>query len=121
MTILNFLVADAYAVGATAATTTTAAPSTGQGLLSLLPMLGILVVFMYFMVIRPQSKKVKEQRTLLAGLQSGDEIMTIGGVLGRIEKITDSFIVLNIAEGVNVSVQKNAVASCMPKGTMKGV
>lgn len=134
MTMINLLgilgIADAYAADATnaavaattaAATTTATTPSTGQGLLSMLPMLIILVLFMYFMVIRPQSKRAKEHRNLLSGLQVGDEIVIAGGILGRIEKISDNFIVLNIAENTNISVQKNSILSCVPKGTMKSV
>lgn len=104
---------------ALADTTAAAAPNAGQGFISFLPMLVLLVLFMYFMVIRPQSKRAKEHKNLMSGLQKGDEVLTIGGVLGKIEKIDDSFIQLAIAEGVVIRIQKSAIASCVPKGTIK--
>ena len=121
MTLLNFLgIADAYAdfpsiTGATVA----GAAGQGGGLLSMLPMLVILGLFMYFMIIRPQQKRVKDHRNLVGGLQKGDEVVTTGGILGTIEKITDTFIILNIADGINITIQKNAVLSSLPKGTLK--
>lgn len=126
MTLLNiFGIANAYAdtaaPAAAAAATTTATPGSGQNLLSLLPMLVVLVLFMYFMIIRPQSKRAKDHRNLVSGLQKGDEVATTGGMLGRIEKITDTFIVLSIADGVNITVQKNAILNSLPKGTIKSI
>jgi preprotein translocase subunit YajC len=125
MTILSvFGIADAIA--GTAATTTGAAvgaahtpATTGQGFLSMLPLLLILVAFMYFMVIRPQSKRVKEHRNLVTSLKVGDEVVTAGGILGRIEKMDENFISLNIAENTIIRVQKNSVVSGVPKGTIK--
>jgi len=112
---INLFIEDAIASG------TAAAPSTTQGILSMLPMIAILVLFMYFMVIRPQSKRTKDQKKLMDSLQKGDEVMTIGGILGKIEKITDSFIVLNIAENTNITIQKNSIANVVPRGTVKSV
>ena len=109
------LISDAFAEGAAGA------PSTGQGLMSMLPLLVILVLFMYFMIIRPQSKRAKEQKNLISSLQKGDEAMTIGGILGKIEKISDDYITLSIAEGVNIQVQKNAVSGVLPRGTIKSI
>ena len=92
MTILNLLgIGTAYAADA-------AAPSAGQGLISMLPMLIILILFMYFLIIRPQSKRAKEHRSLVNSLQKGDEVITTGGILGKITKISDDFITLTIAE-----------------------
>ncbi len=100
---------------------TAAAPSTTQSLMSTLPIIVILVLFMYFMIIRPQSKRTKDHKNLISGLQKGDEVMTIGGILVKIEKIEDDLLVLNIAEHTNIIVQKSAVASIVPRGTMKAV
>ena len=97
----------------------TATPSTAQGILSMLPMLAILFLFMYFLVIRPQSKRTKEQKKLMDSMQKGDEVMTIGGILGKIEKITDDFVVLNIAENTNITLRKNSIANVVPRGTIK--
>lgn len=111
-----FLITDAFADAAGGAT-----QSTASGLMSILPMIILLVVFMYFMVIRPQSKRAKEQKNLLSNLQVGDEVVTIGGLLGKIEKIADDFVVLNISENSRITVQKSAVANIVPRGTIKTV
>jgi preprotein translocase subunit YajC len=111
---MSFLITDAFAE-------TAAAPSTSQGLMSMLPMLAILVLFMYFMVIRPQSKRAKDQKNLIESLQKGDEVMTIGGVLGKIEEISDDFMVINIAENTNITMQKSAVSNILPRGTIKAL
>lgn len=113
--LLDMLITPAYA------TTAAAAPNAGQGFMSLLPMVVLLGVFMYFMIIRPQSKRAKDHKSLMGNLKKGDEVVTIGGVLGRIEKLSDDFITLTIAEGVNINVQKNAIANCLPKGTIKSI
>ncbi|EKE01562.1 MAG: hypothetical protein ACD_21C00105G0011 [uncultured bacterium] len=113
---MSFFITDAFAD-----TAATAAPSTTQGIMSMLPMIALLVLFMYFMIIRPQSKRAKDHKNLIAGLQKGDEIMTTGGILGKIEKIADDFIVLNIADNTNVTVQKSAISNIVPRGTIKSV
>ena len=76
---------------------------------------------MYFLVIRPQSKRAREHRNLIADLQTGDEVLTSGGILGKIIKIADNFVILKIAENVEVKVQKSAVVMNLPKGTEKTV
>lgn len=98
-------------------------PTSGgaQGILSMLPMIAILVFFMYFMVIRPQSKRTKEQKKLMDSLQKGDEVMTIGGILGKIEKIDADLVTLTIAENTIVTIQKNAISNVLPRGTLKSV
>ncbi|KPJ67221.1 MAG: hypothetical protein AMJ43_04945 [Coxiella sp. DG_40] len=112
MNILSFLgIANAYAAN-TAATTR-------QNLISILPMFIILVLFMYFIIIRPQSKRAKEHRELMASLKTGDEVVTSGGLLGRINKISDNFIVLEIAKGVEITMQKASIAATLPKGTIE--
>jgi len=108
---MSFFISDAMA----------AAPQ-GQGdaLTSLLPLVFIFIVF-YFLLIRPQSKKAKEHKQMVEALAKGDEIVTNGGLLGRITKVGDNFVELEIAEGVTVKVQRQAAASLMPKGTIKGL
>ena len=107
---MSFFISDAMA----------AAPQ-GQGdpLMSFLPLILIFVVF-YFLLIRPQSKKAKEHREMVAALAKGDEVVTSGGLLGRISKVGDSFVELDVAEGVTVKVQRPAISNLMPKGTIKG-
>jgi preprotein translocase subunit YajC len=108
---MSFFISDAMA----------AAPQ-GQGdaLTSLLPLVFIFIVF-YFLLIRPQSKKAKEHKQMVEALAKGDEIVTSGGLLGRISKVGDNFVELEVAEGVTVKVQRQAAASLMPKGTIKGL
>jgi len=106
---MNFFISDAMA-----------ADPVGQGdpLTSFLPLIVIFVIF-YFLLIRPQSKKAKEHKQLIEALAKGDEVVTNGGILGKIVKVGDNFIALEVAEGVNVKVQRQAVATVMPKGTIK--
>ena len=87
-------------------------------LLGIAPIILIFVVF-YFLVIRPQSKKAKEHREMVAKLAVGDEVVTNGGLLGRVTEIGDSFVNLEIAKDVEVKVQRFQVAQLMPKGTVK--
>lgn len=98
-----------------------AAAGSGGGLMSMLPMLVILMGLMYFVMIRPQTKRAKEHKNLLSNLQKGDEVMTIGGIGGTIEKLTDDFVVLNIANGVNINMQKSAISTVLPKGSLNKV
>lgn len=94
------------------------APATGDGGLSLIFMV-LFVVFIYFFLIRPQSKRAKEHRNMVGSLAKGDEVTTTGGVLGRIMELGENYILLEVAEGVNMKVQKNAIGSLLPKGTIK--
>jgi len=86
--------------------------------MTVLPLLLIFVVF-YFLLIRPQSKRAKEHREMVTKLAAGDEIVTTGGVLGRVAEVGESFITLQIASGVAIQVQKFQVAQLVPKGTFK--
>lgn len=101
---------------AMAAETAQAAPPSSMS--SLLFMVTMLAVF-YFLLIRPQMKRQKEHRTLIDGLAKGDEVVTNGGILGKVTRLEDSFLSLAIAEGVDIRVQRSAVAAVMPKGTFK--
>jgi preprotein translocase subunit YajC len=97
-----------------------AAPAPAGGMLgTILPLLLIFVVF-YFLLIRPQTKRAKEHREMIGKLAAGDEIVTNGGLLGRITEVGDSFVTLQVASGVSIQVQKFQVAQLMPKGTFKG-
>jgi preprotein translocase subunit YajC len=107
---MDFFISDALA----------AAQGQGDPLMSFLPLIFIFVVF-YFLLIRPQSKKAKEHKQMVEALAKGDEVVTNGGLLGRISKVGDNFIELDITEGVTVKVQRNAIANLMPKGTIKGL
>ena len=94
------------------------APPQGGGVMGLLPLIIIFVVF-YFFLIRPQMKQAKEHKQMVESLNKGDEVVTNGGMLGKINKVGDNFIILEVAKDVEVKVQKNAVSATMPKGTMK--
>ena len=97
-----------------------AAPAAGGDMLmSLLPLLMIFVVF-YFLLIRPQTKRAKEHREMIGKLAAGDEVVTNGGLLGRINEVGDSFVTLQVAHGVAIQVQKFQIAQLLPKGTFKG-
>lgn len=108
---MSFFISDAIAEAGAAA-------SQPDPLASLLLPIGLVVLF-YFFLIRPQSKRQKEHRQMLTELQKGEEVITSGGILGKISKITDDFITLEIADTVSLTIQKSAVQTIMPKGTIK--
>jgi preprotein translocase subunit YajC len=99
-----------------------AQPAAGgdAGLMSFLPIL-LMFVLLYFLMIRPQMKRAKEQKAMIDALQKGDEVITAGGVLGRITKVGDAYVTVEIATETEVSVQKSAVQTLLPKGTLKSV
>jgi len=107
---MNALIPEAWAQGAPAAS--------GSPVSFVLMMVAFVAIF-YLMLIRPQQKKAKEHQAMLGKLASGDEIVTTGGMLGKVIEVGDSFITLEVADGVRVKVQKFQVASLMPKGTLK--
>jgi preprotein translocase subunit YajC len=96
-----------------------AAPAQQGGSLGFILMMGLFFVIFYFMLIRPQSKRAKEHRAMLSALATGDEVVTSGGILGRVVEVGDNFITLEVANGVQLKVQKGQVAALMPKGTVK--
>ena len=98
----------------------TVAPASGSGFMEFLSVIAVCVVF-YFLLLRPQQKRAKEQRIMLAALQKGDEIITIGGELGRVSKVSENYVSLEIAENVTVLIQKSAVQTVLPKGTIKSI
>ncbi|WP_339844657.1 preprotein translocase subunit YajC [uncultured Halopseudomonas sp.] len=83
-------------------------------------LVGFLVIF-YFMIWRPQAKRAKEHKNLIGGLGVGDEVVTGGGILGKVKKVTDEFIVLEVSEGQELKFQKGAVVAALPKGTLKAI
>ena len=100
-----------------AQTAAAAADPTG-GLMQLLPMI-LMFVVLWFLMIRPQMKKAKEHKALLAALAKGDEVVTQGGLVGRVTKVGENYVSLEIAEGTEVVVQKPAIGLVLPKGTLK--
>ncbi|MFZ5594570.1 MAG: preprotein translocase subunit YajC [Pseudomonadota bacterium] len=107
---MSFFISDAWAEAAPAA----AAP----GLLEFVPLLLIFIVF-YFLLIRPQMKRAKEHRKMTEALAKNDEVVTTGGLLGKITRVEETFVMLEIAQGVEVKVQRSAISALMPKGTYK--
>ncbi len=98
----------------------TAPSAPGGDLMAFLPMVAILVV-LYFLMIRPQQKRAKEQKTMLDALQKGDEVVTAGGIVGRIARITEQYVSVEVAANVEVNVQRTAIAQLLPKGTIKAL
>ena len=82
-------------------------------------MIGIFFAIMYFMIIRPQQKRQKEHQKLIGSLSKGDEVVTSGGMMGKILKVGDNSIQVEISEGVAVKLQKNSISSVLPKGSLK--
>jgi preprotein translocase subunit YajC len=109
---MSFLISDAWAQ---------AAPAAQPSLMAqLLPLILLLVVF-YFLLIRPQMKRAKEHRNMLGALAKGDEVVTSGGVIGKVREIGENLLVIEIADKVEIRVQKQAITSVLPKGTMQSL
>ena len=102
-----------------AQTAAASADPTG-GMMQLLPMI-LMFVVLWFLMIRPQMKKAKEHKALIAGIAKGDEVVTGGGLVGKVVKIGENYVTLEIAEGIEVVVQKPAIGLVLPKGTMKSL
>jgi len=100
-----------------------AAPAQQGGGMEMIIMLAVFGLVFYFMIYRPQAKRVKEHKGLMSALSKGDEVLTQGGIVGKITKVSDEkdFLVISIAEGTEVTVQKGAVNAVLPKGTMKNL
>ncbi len=98
-----------------------AAPAQGPSAMSQIILFGGFILIFYFLIWRPQSKRAKEHKALVSGLDKGDEVVTGGGLAGRITRITDDFLVLEISDNVEVKVQRHAVAQALPKGTLKDI
>ena len=104
---MDFLISDAFAQ---------AGGDAGGSLFSLLPLVVIFVLF-YFLLIRPQQKRAKQHKEMVAALSKGEEVVTNGGLLGKVTDVDDNFISLEISSGLIVKVQRQAVSQVMPKGT----
>ncbi len=92
----------------------------GMDIMSLLPLI-LMFVLLYFLLLRPQMRRAKEQKQMLTSLQKGDEVITTGGTLGRITKVGDAYLTVEVAPNVELTVQKGAVQTLLPKGTIKSV
>lgn len=110
---MSFFISDAFAAAAPAA------QPQADGFTFV--MIGAILFLGYFMLIRPQNKRAKEQRDLLNRLKKGDEIITAGGILAKIVSLDDQYIKVSLAEGVEINIQKGAVSAVLPKGTLKSL
>lgn len=108
---MDFFISNAYAQSGGAA---------GGSILGILPLLLMLPVF-YFLMIRPQQKRMKEHKTMVNALKKGDEVVTNGGLGGTITKVGDAYMTMRIADNVEVNIQKAAVAALLPSGTLKNI
>ena len=113
---MSFLIPAAYADAAAPAA---AAGPAGTGF-EWIFLVGFLVIF-YLMIWRPQAKRAKEHKNLLGSLQKGDEVVTNGGIAGKIVKVSDDFVVLEVSDSVELKFQKGAIAATLPKGTLKAI
>jgi preprotein translocase subunit YajC len=112
--MMNLLLSDAWADGPAPA----AGLTSPGGLMSFLPLVVIFVIF-YFLLIRPQSKRAKEHKAMVDAVAKGDEVVTNGGIMGRVTHVSEGILTIEIADGVQVKLQRHAVASVLPKGTLK--
>ena len=108
---MSFFISDAVAEAAPAA-------QQGDPMTSLIFFGGMILIF-YFILIRPQTKRAKEHRELVSGLSKGDEVVTNGGMLGKITEVSEQYVTLEVADNVQIRVQKPAVATVLPKGSLK--
>jgi preprotein translocase subunit YajC len=97
-----------------------ASPAASDPIMTFLPMVAIFVAF-YFFLIRPQQKRAKETRAMLGALQVGDEIVISGGIAGKVKKLSDNYLDLEVADNVEIKVQRAAVQLLLPKGTLKSL
>lgn len=93
----------------------------GPGMIGQLVMLGGFVLIFWLLIWRPQSKRAKEHKNLISGLAKGDEVVTTGGVLGKVSNVTDEFVTLQVADNMELNFQKGSVAATLPKGTIKAI
>ena len=107
---MNGLISDAWAQ---------AAPGAPGGQFQFALLMAAFIALFYFMLIRPQQRRAKEHQALVAKLAAGDEVVTSGGLLGRVAEVGDTFVTLEIAEGVQVKIQKVQITQLVPKGTLK--
>lgn len=113
---MSFLIQDANAATDVAAATGAAAG--GDSTFSIIMMVAMVAIF-YLLLWRPQSKRAKEHRELISNLQKGDEVVTSGGIIGKVTLIDEKFFIIAIADNVEIKLQRNAISAVLPKGTMK--
>lgn len=109
--MLDFLISPAYAQQAAGAP---------NPIMQFLPLIALVVLF-YFMLIRPQMKRAKEHRNMLSALAKGDEVVTSGGVVGKVANIGEAYVAVEVADNVSIKVQKSAISSVLPKGSLKAL
>ena len=112
---MNFFISKAYADGGAAAA---GAQQAADPTMSMLFFVGMIVIF-YFLLIRPQQKRAKEHRKMVEAIGKGDEVVTNGGMLGKIVDLSEQYLTLEIAPNVQVRVQRNAISTVLPKGSLK--
>jgi preprotein translocase subunit YajC len=95
-----------------------AAPAGGSSLMSMLPLV-LMFVVLYFVMIRPQQKRQKEHRAMIDALGKGDEVVTAGGLLGKVTKVGDTYLTIELATGVEAQCQRSSIVQVLPKGTLK--
>lgn len=108
---MSFFISEALADGA-------ASTSGVESALGFIPLVVIFIIF-YFLIIRPQVKRAKDHKKLTEAISKGDEVITGGGLLGKVVDVNDNFVSLEISDGVEVKIQRQSVASLVPKGTIK--
>jgi len=114
---MSFLVSPAFA---DTAASVPADAAMGGGAFQWIFLLGFVAIF-YFMIWRPQAKRSKEHKALISALQKGDEVVTAAGIAGKVAKVTDDFVLVEVADKVELKFQKSAIAATLPKGTLKAI
>ena len=99
---------------------TAGASGAAGGLMSFLPII-LMFVVLYFLMIRPQMKRQKEQKAMIDAIAKGDEVVTAGGIVGKVTKVADAYITLEVAEGTEIVMQKASITMLLPKGTVKSL
>jgi len=110
--ISEIFISNAYAEGAPGAS--------GGGIMDFLPLIALVAVF-YFLILRPQSKRAKDHKAMVEALQRGDEVVTMGGEVGNVNKVYEQYVGVELAENLVVMVQKSSIQSVLPKGTIKAI
>jgi preprotein translocase subunit YajC len=98
----------------------TASAGAEAGFMSFLPII-LMFIVLYFLMIRPQMKRQKEQKAMMEALAKGDEVVTAGGILGKVSKVSEAYVTLEVSDGTEIVVQKVAVSTLLPKGTIKSL
>lgn len=113
---MSFLISVAHAADTAAPA---GAPPGGEAMQFI--MLAAFAAIFYFMIWRPQAKRAREHKELCTNLQKGDEVVTSGGICGKVVKVVEDFVVIEVSDTVELKIQRNAVAAALPKGTLKGI